>query len=249
MMSELQLVNLFVNTKQNMTNENPQKAKHEPLTKVLLQVGLKGSTIISNTNPGFISGERISFRHLLLSSTLLFPRNVSFRQEGDIADSRIINGHLKQPFFPDGRTIGKIYMMKSVRTLILLVAFVVFFLTSCKKQVIESAPAPGNEGVRKVQFSLFTDKDFTNDTQMITFSLTIHNVSNTLQWDSVLAPMQLKDIPKLANKLVIVKPVPNNDQSLLHIGFYYAIQNVGNSWYLDSLNAGEKFKEVAFNFQ
>ena len=123
---------------------------------------------------------------------------------------------------------------------------VILIGTSCKKQT----DVPGNTGVlRKVQFSLYTDKDFSGNNGIITFKLSIQNSSSQVLWDSVLAPMQIKDIPGLAHKLVVEKQVPGNDNSLLKAGFFYTIENVGNSWHLDAFNAGETFKIVDFNFQ
>jgi hypothetical protein len=103
---------------------------------------------------------------------------------------------------------------------------------------------------RTVQFVLFTDKDFSTDHKQITFKLSIQNpAANTTLWDSTLAPMAISDIPDIAHKLVVEKLVPNNDPSLLKVGFYYTIENVGNSWHLDSLSVGQTFKIVDFNFQ
>ena len=136
--------------------------------------------------------------------------------------------------------------MKVLLTILMLSLSVILIGTSCKKQT----DVPGNMGVlRKVQFSLYTDKDFSGNNGIITFKLSIQNSSSQVLWDSVLAPMQIKDIPGLAHKLVVEKQVPGNDNSLLKAGFFYTIENVGNSWHLDAFNAGETFKIVDFNFQ
>jgi hypothetical protein len=138
--------------------------------------------------------------------------------------------------------------MKSLQTLFILCVAMAVAGSACKKQTT----APPNDGTgtqRQVQFSLYTDKDLSADNNFITFKLSIQNSSSTTLWDSTLAPMRIKDIPNLANKLEFVKWVPNNDPSLLKVGFYYTIENVGNSWHLDSFNAGETLKKIEFNFQ
>jgi len=106
-----------------------------------------------------------------------------------------------------------------------------------------------NETTRKVQFTLFTDKDFSANNNTITFKVSIQNSASQTLWDSTFAPMQIKDIPKAVNKLVVEKAVPNNDPSLLKVGFYYTIDNVGSSWHIDLFNAGEIFKQVEYDFQ
>lgn len=102
---------------------------------------------------------------------------------------------------------------------------------------------------RKVQFVLYTDKDFSNNNQLITFKLSIEKLPNHVLWDSVLAPMKIKDIPGPTNKWVFEKLVPGNDPSLLKTGFYYSIENVGSSWFIDSFKVGETIKILDFNFQ
>ena len=117
--------------------------------------------------------------------------------------------------------------------------------TSCKKQTTDQSP-----GVpRKIQFALYSDKDFSNDNGNITFTLSIQKLPSQVLWDSVLPQMKIKDIPDVAHKLVIEKLVPNNDKSLLKVGFRYSIENVGSSSHWDSSNAGETFTIVDFNFQ
>lgn len=65
----------------------------------------------------------------------------------------------------------------------------------------------------------------------------------------MLAPMKVKDNPDTAHKLIIQKGVPRNDTSLLKVGFYYTIKNVGTSWHFEAFNPGETFKVVDLNFQ
>ena len=124
-----------------------------------------------------------------------------------------------------------------------------FFLagTSCNKETTDQPPV--NTIPRKVQFVLYTDKDFSNNGQIISFKLSIQKISNLVIWDSLLPVMKIKDIPRQANKLVIEKQVPGNDPSLLKTGFYYTIENVGSSWFIDSFKVGETIKILAFNFQ
>lgn len=111
-------------------------------------------------------------------------------------------------------------------------------------------PVPDDPEVpRKIRFSLSTDKDFSDNNGNITFTLSIRKTTNQILWDSVLPPMKIKDIPNPGNKLVVEKWVPGNDGSLLNVGFYYAIENVGYSWFLDTSKAGETFKMIDFNFR
>ena len=138
--------------------------------------------------------------------------------------------------------------MKKKSVLSILIVSIIMIGTSCKKYT--SGDIPINPKVpRLVQFDLYTDKDFSHDNNIITFKISIQKATNEVLWDSVLAPMQIKDIPQLAQKLVVEKYVPGNDPSLLKVGFYYSIENVGNSWHLDSFEPGEIFKIVNFNFQ
>ncbi len=68
-------------------------------------------------------------------------------------------------------------------------------------------------------------------------------------WDTVLAAMKIKDIPGPANKWVFDQWVPGNDPSLLKTAFYYSIENVGNSWFIDSFKVGDTLKILDFNFK
>lgn len=133
----------------------------------------------------------------------------------------------------------KVYSLLSVFGAALLL------FASCDDHGKEVSPSP----VRKVQFSLYTDKDFSNDNGLVTFKASIQNDKNQTLWDSTFAPMKLKDIPKAAQKIVVEKAVPGNVSSPLKVGFYYSIENVGNSWYVDRFEAGETLKKIDFNFQ
>ena len=101
---------------------------------------------------------------------------------------------------------------------------------------------PINTFPEKFNSTLYTDKDFSDNNQLITFELSIQKTEGQVLWDSVFTPMKIKDIPGPANKWVIEKWVPGNDPSLLKTGFYYSIENVGNSWYMDSLKWGRHLK-------
>jgi hypothetical protein len=127
--------------------------------------------------------------------------------------------------------------------------------TSCNKEITDTATdgAAALEKIdqtvhRRIQFGLFTDKDFSKDKDTITFTLFIQNSRNKILWDSALAPMEIKDIPDSAHRIIIRKKVPGNNMSLLKVGFRYSIQNIGSSSYIDTSAAGETFKIVNFNF-
>jgi|SRR4051812_43301562 hypothetical protein len=131
--------------------------------------------------------------------------------------------------------------------LISIVALLIVIAESCKKTYPSNdGQNPGNQ--RKIRFQLYTDKDFSSETSVIKFSIFIRNAHTTL-FDSSLAPMQIKDIPDAAHKLVFEKEVPGNDNSDLAAGFNYEIQNVGNSWYIDTSRAGNELKVIDYSFQ
>lgn len=115
------------------------------------------------------------------------------------------------------------------------------FAFSCQKETVTPP-------TRKVQFVLYTNEDFSTSDGNVTFSLIIRSGSKTLL-DSALAPMTLKDIPTQANKIVIEKRVPGNNQSKLQVGFKYDLENVGYSSYYDSCSVGQTFKKVEFAFR
>ena len=116
--------------------------------------------------------------------------------------------------------------------------------------VIASCNKFNNETVtsRNVQFQLYTDQDFSNDNHLITFKLTIQQLPNTIIWDSVLAPMKIKDIPSFANRINIDKTV-KTQPGQLKLGFYYTIEEVGDSWFIQPMESWESFKLIDFNFR
>ena len=117
---------------------------------------------------------------------------------------------------------------------------------SCKRDY--SPPTKGQSFERKVRFELYTTQNFAGEQQMITFKLRMTDGPNTI-WDSTLAPMPLKTIPFIENKLVVEKTVPGNNNAQLVTGFIYTLENVGISWFNEVLNTGEKNKTVSFDFK
>jgi hypothetical protein len=124
--------------------------------------------------------------------------------------------------------------------------FLVFFalVLSCKKDQANAKTNPS----RKVRYELFTKADFSGDQKNILFSIFMRNGLKTI-FDSPLATMKIKDIPDSNHKIVIEKLVPYNDISTLAIGFNYQIENVGNSWYLDTLSSVDTFKVLSYSFR
>jgi hypothetical protein len=131
--------------------------------------------------------------------------------------------------------------------LICIVALLIVIGESCKKTYPSTdGENPANQ--RKIRFQLYTDKDLSNETAVIEFSLFIRDKRTTL-FDSSLASMQIKDIPDAAHKLVFEKTLSGNDNSDLAAGFNYKIQNVGMSWYIDTSKAGNVFKVIDYSFR
>lgn len=135
--------------------------------------------------------------------------------------------------------------MMKIYTILLILFVTAIAVSSCKK---DSNNQPAPQVTRKIQFKLYTNKDFSTNSEIITFQVVIRNSSKTL-WDSTFSPMQIKDIPDSTHKLVIEKIVPGNDNSDLAAGFVYTIQNVGESWYIDTSKAGNTFKVIDYAFQ
>jgi len=132
--------------------------------------------------------------------------------------------------------------MKPLHAIAVFLCIILAF-TACKKL----ASVTSTDSFRKVRYVLFTDQDFSNDDKKITFTLFIKKTNGVVLWDTVLAPIKVKNIPDKAHQLIIEKTVPHDDNSTLKIGFDYAIENVGNSWFFDVLNPGEDFKEIVFD--
>jgi len=138
--------------------------------------------------------------------------------------------------------------MKKISVLSILIASVILIGTSCKKY--ESAyTGIDPTAPRFVQFLLFTRSDLSNDNTIVTFTISIKKPAGEVLWDSVLAPMKIKEIPTLDHPVFVERQVPGNDPSLLKIGFFYTIENVGNSSFTVPFEAGEILKKVGFDFQ
>src|SRR6187401_2667405 len=137
--------------------------------------------------------------------------------------------------------------MKKNIVLSILIVSIIMIGTSCKKYASEYIPIKPIVP-RLVQFVLFTNGEFSNDNTAVTFTLSIKKPTGEVLWDSVLAPIKLKDIPTLDHPVFVEKYVPGNDPSLLKVGFIYTIDNVGNSSFTVPFEAGEILKKVGFNF-
>ena len=69
-------------------------------------------------------------------------------------------------------------------------------------------------------------------------------------FDSSLAPMTIAAIPDSLHALVFRKTVPAEfAQAKLAVGFFYEIDNVGSSWFIDTSEAGQASGSVIYNFQ
>jgi hypothetical protein len=143
-------------------------------------------------------------------------------------------------------TIKKHYLITMKPFLVLSVSIFALFLliTSCTKQVEVTPTLPLT---RTIKFNLYTEQDFSTDNHNIIISLFIRNHTKTL-FDSTITTMKVKDIPKLANKLVFEKKIFDDDSELA-AGFTYYIENVGLSWHLDTIAAGQKFKLIDYAFR
>jgi len=137
--------------------------------------------------------------------------------------------------------------MKKNIALSVLFVWLVMIGASCKKYTSDYIPIDPTVP-RLVQFALFSNNELSNDNNTITFTLAIKKPTGEVLWDSVLAPIKIKDIPSLDEPLFVEKYVPGNDPSLLKVGFIYTIDNVGNSSFTVPFEAGEILKKVGFNF-
>ena len=123
------------------------------------------------------------------------------------------------------------------------VALAMLFLASaCHKN--STPPAP-----RTVNYVLYTEKDFSGNHDTIRFEIIMKSGNQTLL-DSPFALMTVAQIPGLANKIDVQTTVPEAYRNAdLVVGFLYGIDNVGNSWWLDSAEAGNLHKIVTYNFR
>ena len=106
---------------------------------------------------------------------------------------------------------------------------------------------PSPVSTRTLKFILYTDKDFSDDDDNISFALHISN-NKSAPFDSTVATFKIKDIPHKSNQLVYEKKVPA-DGTILTAGFVYTIENVGTGWHLDTCAANEKLKVIEYPFE
>src|ERR1700744_3136755 len=130
----------------------------------------------------------------------------------------------------------------------LLVFAAICLTTSCKKENPVNAKQPVTASSRTLKFILYTNKDFSGNDQNITFSLHISNAQKTIAFDSTVFSAKVKDIPDKAHQLVFEKKIPD-DGTTVAADFFYTIENVGMSWYLDSCASNEKMKVIEYPFQ
>ena len=138
-------------------------------------------------------------------------------------------------------------MKKNIALSVLFVRLVMIG-ASCKKYTSDYIPIDPTV-TRLVQFILFTNSELSNDNSTVTFTLAIKKPNGDVLWDSVMAPIKLKDIPSLNHPVFVEKNVPGNDPSLLKVGFLYTIDNVGNSSFTVPFEPGETLKKVGLDFQ
>ena len=130
-------------------------------------------------------------------------------------------------------------------TKLLLSGFAIWLaISSCAKN---QAP-PRIISPRTIKYILHTEKDFTDDSDSISFSIFIRTRTKTL-FDSTLVRMELKDIPDSTQPITFEKKVPGDDGSDLAVGFHYTIDQVGTSSFIDSVKAGDSLKIVNFSFK
>jgi len=118
-------------------------------------------------------------------------------------------------------------------------------LFSCKKHT--QTPSP-----RTIRYILYTKQDFSDDDDTIRFRVHMHSTGITGRnlLDSFIAPMRISQIPDSMHAIVIDKNVPAGyENQKLVVGWVYDIDNVGESWFLDSLVPGENHKTVVYDFR
>jgi len=147
------------------------------------------------------------------------------------------------------RVFGKKILIVKSTFLVLPILAAAFFMVSCKKEKQQPHPNPMPIAARTIKFILYTNKNFSGNTDSIFFSLSIHNESKSIAFDSLVAARRVEDIPNKANEWVFSKTVPHDDGSVLTAGFYYTIKNVGSSWSLDTCGTNEKMKVIEYPFQ
>jgi hypothetical protein len=73
--------------------------------------------------------------------------------------------------------------MKYLSIISILCGSITLIGTSCKKQITDEG-LEKRINLRKVQFVLYTDKDFSSDNHTITFKVSIKKSTNQILWDS-----------------------------------------------------------------
>lgn len=133
------------------------------------------------------------------------------------------------------------FLLTSVITCIVLSLTVL----SCKKDATQPK-------TRTIRYILYTKQDFSTDKDTIRFRVHMHSTGVTGRnlLDSFIHPMTISAIPDSMHAIVIDKIVPSGyEQQKLVIGWVYDIDNVGESWFLDSLVPGENQKTVKYDFR
>ncbi len=143
--------------------------------------------------------------------------------------------------------------MKSVFSRLTAFLVMVVSVIACQKQA-DSYTTDNNtvtqvKPSRQVDFVLYTDQDFSTDNHTIVFNPYIKDSTNQIIWDSTFPAMKVKDIPKMANQILISKTITGYSNASLKVGFNYSLENVGYSWYIDFSKPGEAMKTVTFNFK
>jgi hypothetical protein len=138
--------------------------------------------------------------------------------------------------------------MKPYQIRFFFFSLLLFSLLSCTKGNVEEN-FTGFAVSRKIQFSLYTSKDFSSYSDSISFLLRIRNAKGQVLWDSTLPKMRIKDIPGRENRIFVEKSVPDDDSSLLKVGFVYTIDNVGISWYQDTCRKSTTLKIMNYDFR
>jgi hypothetical protein len=134
-------------------------------------------------------------------------------------------------------------MKRNILTALILMGIITIW--SCKKD----QSTPGEQIVeRTIQYVLYTNEDFSDDDDNITFSVFARDDNSTLL-DSAITTMKVNEIPPAGNKIIIEKKLLTKASTDLVAGFVYEIENVGISWYLDSIPAGQNNKTIEFAFK
>ena len=92
--------------------------------------------------------------------------------------------------------------MNTKSVLSILIVSVIMIGTSCKKYTSDYIPIDPSVP-RLVQFVLFSNNESSNDNGTVTFTLAIKKTNGDVLWDSVLAPIKIKDIPGLDHPLFV----------------------------------------------